>query len=190
MLKQGLRQKYSALRKDISSTTLLYSSLRVTKHVLQLPIWSFQHYHIFMPITEKKELHTAYLRYILLQRDKEVIVPKVTAKDTLLQNCLISEKTKFRRSKWGIPEPVNCTELPVEQIDVVFLPLLVFDTQGNRVGYGKGFYDTFLRQCRPDVVKVGLCLFGPEKEITDIHNNDVALDYGVTPKRVYMFSAS
>jgi 5-formyltetrahydrofolate cyclo-ligase len=70
---------------------------------------------------------------------------------------------------------------------VVFVPLLGYDVQGNRVGYGKGFYDAFLSQCKKDVVKIGLSFFEPEQEITDVLNTDIRLDYCVTPTTVYSF---
>ena len=43
-----------------------------------------------------------------------------------------------------------------DQIDVVFVPLLIFDKQGHRIGYGKGYYDRFLSKCKKDTIKVGL----------------------------------
>ena len=51
---------------------------------------------------------------------------------------------------------------------MVFVPLLAFDKAGNRVGYGKGFYDLFLSECRQDVIKVGLSFFEAEEEIPGI----------------------
>ena len=84
--------------------------------------------------------------------------------------------------------PVDGISVPVEKIDVVFIPLLAFDQKGHRVGYGKGFYDTFLARCRPRTLKVGLSLFEPELgNIEDVHEKDIALDYGVTPNKVYTF---
>jgi 5-formyltetrahydrofolate cyclo-ligase len=72
-------------------------------------------------------------------------------------------------------------------IDVVFVPLLAYDKQGNRVGYGKGFYDKFLSLCKPEVVKIGLSFFEPEDLIDDVFENDVKLDYCVTSERVICF---
>ncbi|MEM9142735.1 MAG: 5-formyltetrahydrofolate cyclo-ligase [Bacteroidota bacterium] len=189
MLKRNLRYTYSALRKDFSGTSLLNASLHVTRRSLELPIWSLAYYHIFLPIVPKKEINTAFLLSILQGKGKKIVVPRVSGSNTL-QNCLLSEDTKFKKSNWGIPEPTDCLEVSPGQIDVVFLPLLIFDVVGNRVGYGKGFYDIFLKQCRPDVVKVGLCLFDPVEVITDIHDGDIALDYCVTPKKSYSFSSA
>jgi 5-formyltetrahydrofolate cyclo-ligase len=72
-------------------------------------------------------------------------------------------------------------------IDVVFVPLLAYDKLGNRVGYGKGFYDKFLNQCKPDVLKIGLSFFEPEELIEDVFENDVKLDFCVTSEKVICF---
>jgi 5-formyltetrahydrofolate cyclo-ligase len=65
--------------------------------------------------------------------------------------------------------------------------LLAFDLQGQRVGYGKGYYDKFLKTCRPDCAKIGLSLFDPEKEITSTTTLDVPLNLCITPARVFKF---
>jgi 5-formyltetrahydrofolate cyclo-ligase len=75
-------------------------------------------------------------------------------------------------------------------LDVVFIPLLAFDEKGNRVGYGKGFYDRFLAKCRPETVKIGLSFFEATPEITDVSPDDIRLDWCVTPEKVYSFSAA
>lgn len=70
---------------------------------------------------------------------------------------------------------------------MVLIPLLAFDKNGYRVGYGKGFYDRFLAECRPDVVKVGLSVFEPIDEITDLNEFDIKMDFCITPNRVWQF---
>ena len=69
----------------------------------------------------------------------------------------------------------------------VFVPLLCCDSQGHRVGYGKGFYDNFLGNCNQEVLKIGLSLFDIESSIDDIHEKDIALDICVTPSSIYYF---
>ena len=65
--------------------------------------------------------------------------------------------------------------------------MLICDARGNRIGYGKGFYDRFLTNCKPETVKIGLSFFGPEVEISDVFESDVRLDYCVTPNKSYAF---
>ena len=72
-------------------------------------------------------------------------------------------------------------------MDVVFVPLLAFDEKGHRVGYGKGFYDRFLSQCKPEIIKIGLSFFEAEKEISYSGKNDIMLDHCITPNEIYSF---
>ena len=72
--------------------------------------------------------------------------------------------------------------------NLIIVPILAFDKYKYRLGYGKGFYDIFLDKCRKDTLKIGLSFFGAEEEpITDVHENDVKLDYCITPGKVYAF---
>jgi len=73
--------------------------------------------------------------------------------------------------------------------DLVILPLLAYDYQGNRVGYGKGYYDRFLAQI-PNIPKIGLSFFKPVEQISDIQIWDVTLDYCITPETIYSFNLS
>ena len=65
----------------------------------------------------------------------------------------------------------------LKSIDMVLVPGLCFDGDGHRVGYGKGFYDRFLKTCRPDCIKIGLSYFEPVESIDDVHEGDVRLDF-------------
>lgn len=103
---------------------------------------------------------------------------------------MLTDKTDFDKNDWDIPEPKDGAEIAVRKIDVVFLPLLAFDVRGHRVGYGKGFYDRFLGECREDVVKVGLSLFQAELLIEDVDEHDIPMDYCVTPNKTYFFADS
>ncbi len=187
MLKKNLRLHYKALRKDVSPQALLNSSLSIANKLLGLPIWNLDYYHIFLPISSKNEVDTSFVLSILQGKDKNIILPKIQCEQSL-QHILLTDNTKLLANSWGVPEPVEGIEVPTEKVDVVFVPLLAFDENGNRVGYGKGFYDNFLNDCRKDVIKVGLSLFPAEAMISDINENDIPLDYCVTPEKIYSFS--
>ena len=91
------------------------------------------------------------------------------------------------QNEWNIPEPINGISISTEQIDVVFIPLLAYDKTGNRVGYGKGFYDKFLAKCKPETIKIGLSFFESVESIIDVFEEDIRLDYCVTPKLIYKY---
>ena len=186
MLKQELRLNYTLLRKALSDEQIDAGSLAIAQTLLQLPIWHLEYFHLFIPITDKREIDTSYILTVLQGKDKNIVFPKVHNKTDLI-NYLLTDSTVFLKNKWNIPEPVDGIEVPSSKIDVVFVPLLAFDLNGNRVGYGKGFYDNFLGQCKSDVIKIGLSLFEPVVAITDTREEDIALDYCVTPDKIYSF---
>jgi 5-formyltetrahydrofolate cyclo-ligase len=75
-----------------------------------------------------------------------------------MTHFLLTDNTKIKKNKHNIPEPVDGIEVPSHKIEVVFVPLLAFDKQGQRVGW-QGFYDKFLAECSPATVKIGLSFF-------------------------------
>ncbi|WP_394974589.1 5-formyltetrahydrofolate cyclo-ligase [uncultured Croceitalea sp.] len=186
MNKIELRKTYKNKRESLSFNTIQSKSLKISNHILQMNIWSISYYHIFLTITESKEIDTSYLLTLLQGKDKNVIIPKVVSEDEV-QNYLLTDNTVFRKSKWNIPEPEDGIVINDNQIEVVFVPLLAFDLSGNRVGYGKGFYDNFLKKCNPGVIKIGLSFFEAEEKIDGVSSNDIPLNYCVTPNKIYEF---
>ncbi len=186
-MKSSLRSKYRSLRKALTSEYIESQSLEIANNLLKLPVWEYEFYHLFLTISEKKEIHTEPLLHILQGKDKNIVLSKSDFETREMQNFLLTDTTLIKKNKWDIPEPVDGIEVPASKIDVVFVPLLAFDKSGHRVGYGKGFYDIFLANCRKDVIKIGLSLFDAEEEIPGILSSDVALDYCVSPHHIYKF---
>ena len=187
MLKKELRQKYKALRKQLSENELEEMSLAIANKLLKLPIWEKNYFHVFLPITEHQEVNTEFILHLLSGKDKEIIISKSDFETRKMTHFLLTDNTKIKKNEYNIPEPVDGIEVPSHKIGVVFVPLLAFDKKGHRVGYGKGFYDKFLSECKPDVIRIGLSFFDPEELITDVFEGDIQLDYCVTPNEVYSF---
>ncbi|MEO8516733.1 MAG: 5-formyltetrahydrofolate cyclo-ligase [Flavobacterium sp.] len=185
--KKALRHKYKAKRQELTEAEIEDFSLTIANKVLTLPIWGKTYFHIFLPITEHKEVNTEYILHLLSGKDKEIIISKSDFETREMTHFLLTDNTKIKKNQYNIPEPVDGIEVPSKKIQVVFVPLLAFDKSGNRVGYGKGFYDNFLAECKPDNIKIGLSFFEAEEKIEDIFENDVKLDYCVTPNEVYCF---
>lgn len=187
MDKVDLRSKYIKKREAFLNEEVQSKSLEIANKCLELPIWQHLNYHIFLSIVEKGEINTDYLLHILQGKDKNIVVPRTNFKAQTLSHFLLTDNTIIKKNKWGIPEPEDGIPFPEEKIDVVFIPLLAFDKKGNRVGYGKGFYDRFLKLCKPDVIKIGLSLFDAEDEYISVHNSDVPLNFCITPNIIYRF---
>ncbi|WP_340077090.1 5-formyltetrahydrofolate cyclo-ligase [Leptobacterium sp. I13] len=188
MNKTELRKKYKLLRNSLSNSEIETSSLQIANRLLSIPIWEKTYYHLFLSIIELKEVDTSFILHILQGKDKEVVVSKSFFGDTSMKHFLLTENTRIKKNNFHIPEPIEGIEVPVAKIDVVFVPLLAFDRKGHRIGYGKGFYDRFLNACRPETLKIGLSFFEAEDKITGSGLHDVALNYCVTPNKVYAFT--
>ncbi|MEG1022103.1 MAG: 5-formyltetrahydrofolate cyclo-ligase [Flavobacterium sp.] len=187
MTKKELRNKYKKLRNDLSFDEIEDLSLEIANEALKLPIWNLENYHVFLTIHEHKEVQTDYLLHILNGKDKNVIVSKSDFETRTMTHVLLTDNVNIKKNEWNIPEPQNGFSVADNQIDVVFVPLLAYDVFGNRVGYGKGFYDKFLSQCKPNVIKIGLSFFDAEPIIEDAFELDIRLDYCITPTKTYQF---
>lgn len=144
--------------------------------------------HCFLSAARQREVDTwPIIQRLWAMPNVRVLAPCCNASDNLSHHKL-DAGTSLQNNRWEIPEPVDSQEYPASSIDWMLVPLLAFDRRGHRVGYGKGFYDRFLAECRPDALKVGLSLFAPVVAIDDIGSQDVALDAVVTPDRVWRFS--
>lgn len=187
MIKKEIRKKYKAEREKLTFEEIEEKSLAIANQLLRLDIWEEIYFHIFLPIEEQKEVNTEYILQILAGKDKEVIVSKSNFETITMTHFLLTDNTRIKKNNYNIPEPIDGIEVPSSKIDVVFIPLLAYDKEGNRVGYGKGFYDNFLKECKPETIKIGLSFFDPEKLIEDIYINDIKLDFCVTDKKITSF---
>ena len=187
MLKKELRIKYKELRQNLSPEEIEDKSMAIANKLLELDIWNKTYYHLFLTIAELKEVNTEFILSILAGKDKEIVVAKTDFRKLKMTHFLLTDNTKLKKNEYNIPEPIDGLEVPATKIDVVFVPLLAFDSKGNRIGYGKGFYDTFLSECQPETISIGLSLFGPEIEIEDVYKNDIRMNYCITPEKIYTF---
>lgn len=188
MKKKELRLKYKQLRSEIPKNLREEKSSQIAYHLSQLPVFEFTTYHIFSSIEKTHEVNTQYILDILSAKGKRVALPRMDSNSKLLKHILLTNQTIFKTNLWGISEPQNGMEIAVSEIDVVFIPLLAYDLKGNRVGYGGGFYDIFLADCRKNTLKIGLSFFQPEKtEIEDIFETDIPLDLCITPCGIFDF---
>lgn len=188
MTKKELRIKYKNLRKQLSEEDIAVKSLAIANKIIPLPIWEKEYFHIFLPITEHHEVDTEFILHLLSGKDKHILISKSDFETREMTHFLLTDNTRIRKNEYGIPEPVDSIQIPANKIEVVFVPLLAFDPAGNRVGYGKGFYDKFLAECNSGVIKIGLSFFDAVEPWEDVFESDVKLDYCVTPDMIYTFT--
>ncbi|WP_394758359.1 5-formyltetrahydrofolate cyclo-ligase [Flavobacterium sp.] len=187
MNKSALRKIYKGKREELRPDEIEEMSLAIANTILKLDIWDKTYFHIFLSMEEQKEVNTEYILHLLQGKDKEIVISKADFDTREMTHFLLTDNTKIKKNEYNIPEPVDGLEVPTHKIDVVFVPLLAFDKTGNRVGYGKGFYDKFLSECNPKTIKIGLSFFEAEEFISDVFENDIKLDFCVTLSKVYSF---
>ena len=143
----------------------------------------------FYPVEENKEPDTFILtRYLEFKNPGlQIAYPKTNRSDHSMQAIVCDDSHAFEKNHLFIHEPTHFEYIEPQKIDMVLVPLLAFDKKGYRVGYGKGFYDRFLKQCRNDCIKIGISYFDPLDVIDDADEFDVPLDFCITPQKVYVF---
>lgn len=145
--------------------------------------------HVFLPILKNREINT----WPIIQKiwrdhpDCRVAVSVTNFKTNELEHSYITPETAIAENHWGIPEPCNAQPAAEADMDIVLVPLLTFDLQGHRLGYGKGYYDRFLAKCRPETIRIGLSLLPPVAEIPGTHEADVPMHFCLTPEKCYPF---
>lgn len=187
MIKSDLRKVYLQERKTLSSE----QRARMSELIANMFFNSFdlsqtKFLHAFLTIEKFNEVDTSKIFERLWRDfpDVQTLAPRVDFGSQEITSPKLSRDTELVTSAWGIPEPANDESVEPGVIDIVLVPGLCFDRVGQRVGYGKGYYDRFLKQCRPDCVKIGLSFFEPVEKIDDVHDGDVRLDAVVTPRYV------
>ena len=193
MTKKELRKLFKERRVALSpSETAAQSQAIARLFFATFPVADFQAIHCYLPIRRQNEIDTFPIIDTLQQAfpRTSIVVPRSLPKTGEMEHYRWSSSIELLKNQWGILEPNPDTSplFPVSKIDLVIIPLLAFDHQGNRVGYGKGFYDRFLAHCRSNVLKVGVSFFDPVETITDAEAFDVRLDYCITPTNVWRFS--
>ncbi len=188
--KAALRTEFKQKRADLSLAVAGEYSRRIANGLFaNVDLRKFSTLHTFIRIKRFNEIDTSMI-YFRLWRDVpklRTVAPRTDLDNQKMENVEFGPKTELIESPFGIREPRTGVVVPSLEIDAVLVPLLAFDERGHRVGYGGGFYDRFLAECRPDCLKIGLSYFEPIDEISDINENDIRLDLAITPNAVINF---
>lgn len=191
MTKAELRKIYLEKRSSLSPAQVAASSASIAERfVKSIDPPPGGVVHSFIRIGRFNEIDTSMI-YYRLWRDRPDIAmaaPRTDLKTGDIESVAFDASSDWDENRFGIREPAGDKLIGPGDLDVVIVPLLCFDKHGHRVGYGKGMYDRFLAQCRPDCVKAGVSLFPPVDEIDGITETDVPLDLCITPDAVFRFN--
>ena len=190
MNKVELRKIYLQKRSDLSASAKSEMSQRIAGKLFEtIDFDAFDTLHCFVTIARLNEVDSSWIYRRIWSSFPRVrtIAPRVDRETGRIQHFEFANEVELSESDWGIREPRGTLSLDPGQIDIIVVPLLCYDAFGFRVGYGKGYYDKFLSECRPDAVKIGLSYFNEAETITDLHSNDIRLDLCITADGVVRF---
>ena len=185
--KQHIRKRYIDLRKTLNQKDIdnlsesISLNLRLNFNIKKSNI------HIFLPINDKKEINTwCFLEYFYKNYNNVITSIYNYKKDEII-NVKINSSSSYKIGDFGIPEPKEKIEFDCSKLDYIIIPLLCYDIQGNRIGYGKGVYDRILSTLPNKCIKIGISLFNPENSSIPNESHDIKLDFCQTPNRLYSF---
>ncbi len=188
MTKSDLRKLFLEKRASLASGDRTTASEQIAERFFDsVGISAAVTLHTFIRIGKFNEIDTSIIYHKIWRDHPDIMTVAPRAELTIgdLVGVAFDREADWSENAWGISEPVGGQVIEPSQLDVVLVPLLCFDEQGYRVGYGKGMYDRFLARCRPDCIKVGLSYFPPVEAIDDIGEYDDKLDMCITPGEVY-----
>ena len=190
MTKDQLRKEYKQRRNALSLSAKAAFNQQIFEQLKQFE-WSWYRYvHVYLPMHKFNEPDTAqFVKWLqTFQPQVKLVISKSDFSTGEMHNYLLEENTDLVENNWGILEPLHGELVEEQEIDFVLVPLLIFDERGNRIGYGKGFYDRFLARCRADVESYGISFFEAVQAINDVGEWDVKLSGCVTPSKIYSFT--
>jgi 5-formyltetrahydrofolate cyclo-ligase len=188
--KQTLRSVYLAKRELLTTYEIEQrKKLVVENFKLWVKTYHLKCIHVFIAIERQKEVDTWPIIHWLWEQNIKTITSITHTGSNNLAHVEFMATTKLSTNKWGIPEPENAASfLNFNELDLVLVPLVVFDLAGNRIGYGKGYYDKFLSQCKPETIKLGIAQTPPLDIIPYMHESDIVLDGCITHLGNYKFT--
>ncbi len=143
---------------------------------------------VMLFLSTPQEVDTTQLALQAWADDKRVLAPRVAwDQRRMLPIEIQSLASGVEDGYMGVREPLEGLPVPVADIDLVVVPGLAFDEEGNRLGRGRGFYDRFLSH--PDFRGVS-CALALEDQVVDaipIGPSDVRVDMLVTDQKVRRF---
>lgn len=190
MNKKELRQIFLNKQKSLSDAERREKTEKVIKLLFEnfdFSVWRFV--NCFVTLEKNNELDTFEI-FQKLWREFPALkttAPRINFEMNVLEIVTAAPVTKYVENKWKIFEPTGGEQIEPNKLDAVLIPLIAFDEQGFRCGYGKGFYDKLLAKTRADCRKIGLSLFPPVEKIEDVESWDVPFDFCVTPEKIWSF---
>ena len=130
-----------------------------------------------------KEPDSDYILRRIFESGKKAAVPVSNTETFDITPSFITPSSSVISGAYGIREPETVTEVQINEIDAVFIPGIAFSRSGDRLGFGKGYYDRFLSHLGG--VKIGVCYDFQMLDTLPRSPHDIKMDIIITEKRIY-----
>lgn len=187
MNKAQLRIKYKEMRSKLAPGQVQAISEAICHQLFVNFQLEGKYVSLFLPIERQNEINTYLIWEKAISFGAKVAVPKSNHQTMEMKHLLFESEDQLELSEWGVPEPKKGKIIAADRFDYVFVPLLAVDKKGHRVGYGKGFYDRFMKKCSPGCIFIGLHHFGLEEAISDVLPTDMKLHACLTTEGLIWF---
>ncbi|MGB2692550.1 MAG: 5-formyltetrahydrofolate cyclo-ligase [Thermodesulfobacteriota bacterium] len=182
--KDSIRNSVGKKRSALSDVEVKQKSLLISDNLYSLEVFKLSNsIALYSPI--QNEVRTESIFNKAIQTEKEVYFPRVNGSS--LDFHRIHNLEQLQIGKFGVLEPeAHLCKTDIEKIDLFVIPALVFDRSGNRLGYGKGYYDRALADIS-DSKKVGLSYVLQILDSVPIDKNDRKVGIIVTEQGIVCF---
>lgn len=183
MNKKDIRKNIVNSRDKIDFTKRVQADNKIYQRLIDSDIYRDD--NIFVYISFRSEVDTKLLIIKMLRDGKNIFVPKISNNTNDMEAIRITSLNELEENRFGTLEPVTYNNaVDPKIIDVILIPGIAFDCEGTRIGFGKGYYDKYIKRARKDVKKVGLAY---DLQIVDKINkddHDESVDYIITEEKV------
>ena len=181
MIKTDIRKIITNKRNILNKSWVNKQSIKIHRRLISTK--EFKESNIIMfYITKDNEVDTKLSIELALRLKKTVLAPCVDKKNCRLNLGAIEDlKNDLTTGRYDILEPRK-RNIGVKKIDLIITPGIAFDTNGNRLGRGKAYYDKFFKNIK-HVHRIGLAFDFQILKNVPIHNHDIPMDKIITEKR-------
>lgn len=181
--KQVLRNKILEIRDSLNNNEKELIDNKIFNELINTDLYK-RSINIFIYISFSNEINTRNIIEKAFKDKKNVFIPKVYKDDKLMKAIKLNSIDELKKNSMGILEPIDDSNyIEKENIDLIVVPGVVFDKECNRIGYGGGYYDRYLKDIKSKKNKIALAydLQIVDKIESEVH--DIKVDYIITNTR-------
>ncbi|GAA0818205.1 5-formyltetrahydrofolate cyclo-ligase [Clostridium tertium] len=181
--KKVLRNKILEIRDSLNNNEKELMDNKIFNELINTDLYK-RAINIFIYISFSNEINTRNIIEKAFKDKKNVFIPKVYKNDKLMKAIKLNSIDELKKNSMGILEPIDDSNyIEKENIDLIVVPGVVFDKECNRIGYGGGYYDRYLKDIKSKENKIALAydLQIVDKIESEVH--DIKVDYIITNTR-------